>query len=157
MSQFIRFVSHSFKHFFIRDAEDSCDGSNQSRDGSHHILSLMAISRLYKESRLANKEMKASSALPVGLQIRREVIPHRPTQGWTVREYILRCKSIQASSTVQPWVGRWRRESSPSRRQTKSAPGAFSPNALIGICWTKMLISSAEAVKMPGKVCQHTF
>ncbi len=44
MSQFIRFVSHSFKHFFIHDAEDSCDGSNQSRDGSHHILSLMAIS-----------------------------------------------------------------------------------------------------------------
>ena len=119
--------------------------------------SLMVISRLYKESRLTNKEMKASSALPVGLQIRREVIPHRPTQGWTVREYILRCKSKQASSTVQPWVGRWRRESSPSRRQTKSAPGAFSPNALTGICWTKMLISSAEAVKMPGKVCQHAF
>ena len=44
MSQFIRFVSHSFKHFFIRDAEDSCDGSNQSRDGSHHILLLMVIS-----------------------------------------------------------------------------------------------------------------
>lgn len=44
MSHFIRFVSHSFKHFFIRDAEDSCDGSKQSRDGSHHILSLMAIS-----------------------------------------------------------------------------------------------------------------
>lgn len=48
MSPFIRFVSHSFKHFFIRDAEDSCDDSNQSRDGSHHILSLMVISRLYK-------------------------------------------------------------------------------------------------------------
>ena len=126
-------------------------------NGSHHILSLMVISRRYKGSRLTNKEMKASSALPVGLQIRREVILHRPTQGWTVREYILRCKSIQASSTVQPWVGRWRRESSPSRRQTKSAPGAFSPNALIGICWTKMLISSAEAVKMPGKACLHAF
>ena len=106
MSPFIRFVSHSFKHFFIRDAEDSCDGNNQSMDGSHHILSLMVISRLYKGIRLANKERKASSALPVGLQIRREVVLHRPTQGWTVREYILRCKSIQASSTVQPWVGR---------------------------------------------------
>lgn len=44
MSQFIRFVSHSFKHFFIRDAEDSWDGSNRSWDGSHHILLLMAIS-----------------------------------------------------------------------------------------------------------------
>ena len=31
---------------------------------------------------------------------------HRPTQGWTVGEYILRCQSIHASSTVQPWVGR---------------------------------------------------
>ena len=134
MSPFIRFVCHSFKHFFIRDAEDSCDGNNQSMDGSHHILSLMVISRRYKGSRLTNQEMKASSALPVCLQIRREVVLHRPTQGWTVRGYILRCKSIQASSTVQPWVGRWRRESSPSMRQTKSAPGAFSPNALIGIC-----------------------
>ena len=145
------------KHFFIHDAEKSWDGSNRSWDGSQHILLLMVISRLYKGSRLANKEKKASLALPVGLQIRREVALHHPTQGWTVREYILRCKSIQASSTVQPWVGRWRRESSPSRRQAKSAPGAFSPNALIGICWTKMLISSAEAVKMPGKVCQHSF
>lgn len=44
MSPFIRFVSHSFKHFFIRDAEDSCDDSNQSMDGSHHIPLLMAIS-----------------------------------------------------------------------------------------------------------------
>ncbi len=44
MSQFIRFVSHSFKHFFIRDAEKSWDGSNRSWDGSHHILLLMAIS-----------------------------------------------------------------------------------------------------------------
>ena len=44
MSQLIRFVSHSFKHFFIHDAEDSCDGNNQSRDGSHHILLLMAMS-----------------------------------------------------------------------------------------------------------------
>ena len=48
MSQFIRFVSHSFKHFFIHDAEDSCDGSDLSRGGSPHILSLMVISRLYK-------------------------------------------------------------------------------------------------------------
>lgn len=44
MSQLIRFISHSFKHFFIRDAEDSWDGNNQSWDGSHHILLLMAIS-----------------------------------------------------------------------------------------------------------------
>ena len=106
MSQFIRFISHSIEHIFIRDAEDSCDGSNQSRDGSHHILLLMAISRLYKGSRLANKEMKASSALPVGLQTRREVILHRPTQGWTVEEACLLCQANIYSPTVQPWVGR---------------------------------------------------
>ena len=39
---------------------------------------------------------------------------HRPTLGWTVVEYILRCQSIHASSTVQPWVGRGRRTFSPS-------------------------------------------
>ena len=33
---------------------------------------------------------------------------HRPTQGWTVREYILALQSKLASSTVQPWVGRSR-------------------------------------------------
>ena len=29
-----QFVNHSLKHFFIHDVEDSCDGSNQSKDGS---------------------------------------------------------------------------------------------------------------------------
>ena len=33
---------------------------------------------------------------------------HRPTLGWTVREYILALQSKLASSTVQPWVGRSR-------------------------------------------------
>ena len=33
---------------------------------------------------------------------------YRPTQGWTVGEYILTWQSKLASSTVQPWVGRWR-------------------------------------------------
>ena len=33
---------------------------------------------------------------------------HRPTQGWTVREYILALQSKLASSTVQPWGGRSR-------------------------------------------------
>ena len=33
---------------------------------------------------------------------------HRPTLGWTVREYILTLQSKLASSTVQPWVGRSR-------------------------------------------------
>ena len=33
---------------------------------------------------------------------------HRPTLGWTVGEYILTWQSKLASSTVQPWVGRWR-------------------------------------------------
>lgn len=49
MSKSIRFVNRSFKHFFIHDAEDSCDGSYQFKDGSH-ILSVMVISRLYKEN-----------------------------------------------------------------------------------------------------------
>ena len=33
---------------------------------------------------------------------------HRPTLGWTVREYILTLQSKLASPTVQPWVGRSR-------------------------------------------------
>lgn len=49
MSKSIRFVNRSVKHFFIHDAEDSCDGSYQFKDGLH-ILSVMVISRLYKEN-----------------------------------------------------------------------------------------------------------
>ena len=49
MSKSIRFVNRSFKHFFIHDAEDSCDESFQFKDGPH-ILSLMVILRLYKEN-----------------------------------------------------------------------------------------------------------
>ena len=30
----IRFASHSLEHFFHHDDEDSCDGSNQFKDGS---------------------------------------------------------------------------------------------------------------------------
>ena len=33
MSPFIRFVRHSFKHFFIHDVEYPCDDSNQFKDG----------------------------------------------------------------------------------------------------------------------------
>lgn len=29
-----QFVNHCLKHFFTHDVEDSCDGSNQSKDGS---------------------------------------------------------------------------------------------------------------------------
>ena len=29
-----QFVNHSLKHFFTHDVEVSCDGSNQSKDGS---------------------------------------------------------------------------------------------------------------------------
>ena len=46
---------------------------------------------------------------------------HRPTQGWTVGEYILTWQSKLASSTVQPWVGRWRRVSLPLWWQTGRA------------------------------------
>ena len=42
------------------------------------------------------------------LQDGRTAYLHRPTQGWTVREYILALQSKLASSTVQPWVGRSR-------------------------------------------------
>ena len=41
-------------------------------------------------------------------QVGRIAYLHRPTQGWTVREYILALQSKFASSTVQPWVGRSR-------------------------------------------------
>ena len=47
------------------------------------------------------------SALPVCLQIRKGVIFHRPTQGWTVEEANLLCQVSIYSPTVQPWVGRW--------------------------------------------------
>ena len=42
------------------------------------------------------------------LQDGRTAYLHRPTLGWTVREYILALQSKLASSTVQPWVGRSR-------------------------------------------------
>ena len=45
----------------------------------------------YKGSQLANKEMKASLALPVCLQTRKGVVRDRPTQGWTVEEASLLC------------------------------------------------------------------
>ena len=50
---------------------------------------------------------------------------HRPTQGWTVREYILTWQSKLASSTVQPWVGRLRTTPSLIWRHTGSAEEAF--------------------------------
>ena len=89
MSLLIRFANHSFKHFFIRDIEGH-------RDGSYlfHISSLMVIPRLYKGSRLVNREMKASSALPACLHIRKEVVLDRPTLGWTVDEACLLGKVI---------------------------------------------------------------
>lgn len=49
MSKSIRFVNRNFKHFFTHDAEDSCDGSYQFKDGPP-ILSVMVNSRLYKEN-----------------------------------------------------------------------------------------------------------
>ena len=50
---------------------------------------------------------------------------HRPTLGWTVGEYILTWQSKQASSTVQPWVGRLRTTPSLIWRHTRSAEEAF--------------------------------
>ena len=54
-----------------------------------------------------NREMWTTSALPVCLQIRKEVIFYRPTLGWTVEEASLLCKVSIYSLTVQPRVGRW--------------------------------------------------
>ena len=59
-------------------------------------------------TRMANNKRKASSALPVCLQIREGVVLHRPTQGWTVEEASLLCQVSIYSLTVQPRVGRWR-------------------------------------------------
>ena len=50
---------------------------------------------------------------------------HRPTQVWTVGEYILTWQSKLASSTVQPWVGRLRTTPSLIWRHTGSAEEAF--------------------------------
>ena len=36
-----QFVNHSLKHFFTHDVEVSCDGSNQSKDGSPISFRLM--------------------------------------------------------------------------------------------------------------------
>ena len=62
---------------------------------------------------------------------------HRPTQGWTVREYILALQSKLASSTVQPWVGRSRTTPISIRRHAGSIEGAFSPCSLIGFPCTQ--------------------
>ena len=50
---------------------------------------------------------------------------YRPTLGWTVGEYILTWQSKLASSTVQPWVGRWRITSFLIWEYTGSAEEAF--------------------------------
>ena len=34
MGQSIKFFYHSFKHFSVHDVDDSCDDSNQFKDGS---------------------------------------------------------------------------------------------------------------------------
>ena len=41
-----------------------------------------------------SKEMLAPSALPACIQIWKEFVRHRPTQGWTVDEACLLCKVI---------------------------------------------------------------
>ena len=46
MSKLIRFVNHSFWHFFIHDVEVSRNDSNQFKNGGTHILSPMVITML---------------------------------------------------------------------------------------------------------------
>ena len=58
-------------------------------------------------------------------QVGRIAYLHRPTLGWTVREYILALQSKFASSTVQPWVGRSRTTYSLIWRHTGSAEGLY--------------------------------
>ena len=69
--------------------------------------------------------MKASPALPACLQIRKGVILHRPTQGWTVDEASLLCQVSIYSLTVQPWVGRWRCAMHSPWRQDESCTSDF--------------------------------
>ena len=83
MSKFIRFVKHSFWLFFIHDVEDSWDGCNQLKDDYPYSFANEYF-EADKGSLLVNKEPKALSAIPVCLQIRKEVIHDCPTQGWTV-------------------------------------------------------------------------
>ena len=77
-----------------------------------------ALEAIFKEGKGVLGFSKASPTLFVNenkmsyvqdsfsLQDGRIAYLHRPTQGWTVREYILTWQSKLASSTVQPWVGR---------------------------------------------------
>ena len=46
MSKLVRFVNHSLKDFFVSNAEDSCDSSNQFQDSSPYPFAdgnLMAV------------------------------------------------------------------------------------------------------------------
>ena len=72
-------------------------------------------------TRMANNKRKASSALPVCLQIREGVVLNRPTQGWTVDEASLLCQVSIYSLTVQPRVGRWRYAMRPPERPNESS------------------------------------
>ncbi len=83
MGQLVRLVNHSFIHFFIHDIEDSWDSSNQFKDDYPYSFADDYF-EADKGSLLVNKEPKALSAIPVCLQIRKEVIHDCPTQGWTV-------------------------------------------------------------------------
>lgn len=83
MSKSIRFVNRSFKHFFIHDAEDSCDGSYQFKDDSPYPFGDGNF-KAVQGKQLMNMEMQALSTLPVYLQIRKKVVHNRPTLGWTV-------------------------------------------------------------------------
>ena len=65
-----------------------------------HFIAYGTVSRLFGATKQYCFE------ITIRLQGRLSCMLHRPTQGWTVIEYILRCQSIQASSTVQPRVGR---------------------------------------------------
>lgn len=83
MGQLVRLVNHNFIHFFIHDIEDSWDSSNQFKDDYPYSFADDYF-ETDKGSLLVNKEPKALSAIPVCIQIRKEVIHDCPTQGWTV-------------------------------------------------------------------------
>ena len=65
-----------------------------------HFIAYEPVSRLFWATD------QYSFEVTISLQGCLSCMLHRPTLGWTVVEYILRCQSIQASSTVQPRLGR---------------------------------------------------
>ena len=88
MSRLIRFVNHSLKHFFTHDIEDSCDGSNQFKDGSPISFRLMVTWML------CTRETSWRAR-------RRRLLRHF--------QYVFSSGKV-LSVTVRPKAGRWKKQ-----------------------------------------------